>query len=93
MEREEVTALAYLAIRLIRRGVRNDLAGRDASKADEAARSSPRRLPSAWGERIRRLVPQSPLAAILRALAQEMQIDPSGRFGWKADISRGTAPC
>ena len=37
-EREEVAALVYLAIRLIRRSVRNDLAGRDASKADEAAR-------------------------------------------------------
>ena len=38
LERQEVTALAYLAIRLIRKGVRTDLAGRDASKADEAAR-------------------------------------------------------
>jgi hypothetical protein len=38
LEREEVAALAYLAIRLIRRSVRNDLAGRDASKADDAAR-------------------------------------------------------
>ena len=38
LEREEVAALAYLAIRLIRRSVRKDLAGREASKADEAAR-------------------------------------------------------
>jgi hypothetical protein len=38
LERKEVAALAYLAIRLIRRSIRNDLAGRDASKADEAAR-------------------------------------------------------
>lgn len=49
LEREEVAALAYLAIRLIRRGVRNDLAGRDASKADEAAR----RLAEAVSERLR----------------------------------------
>src|SRR5215212_7931725 len=38
LEAHEVTALAYLAIRLIRKRVRTDLAGRDASKADEAAR-------------------------------------------------------
>ena len=38
LEPHEVAALAYLAIRLIRKGVRTDLAGRDASKADEAAR-------------------------------------------------------
>jgi hypothetical protein len=38
LEPEEVAALAYLAIRLIRKGVRTDLAGRNASKADEAAR-------------------------------------------------------
>ncbi|GAA4751645.1 hypothetical protein GCM10023264_17980 [Sphingomonas daechungensis] len=49
LEPEEVAALAYLAIRLIRRGVRNDLAGRDASKADEAAR----RLAEAVSERLR----------------------------------------
>ena len=35
---EEVAALAYLAIRLASKGIRNDLAGRNASKADEAAR-------------------------------------------------------
>ena len=35
---DEVASLAYLAIRLASRGVRSDLAGRDASKADEAAR-------------------------------------------------------
>lgn len=34
----EVSDLAYLAIRLVRRGTRADLAARDASKADEAAR-------------------------------------------------------
>jgi hypothetical protein len=38
LERDEVVALVYLAIRLIRKGVRTDLAGRDATKADEAAR-------------------------------------------------------
>jgi hypothetical protein len=38
LEAHEVAALAYLAIRLIRKGVRTDLSGRDASKADEAAR-------------------------------------------------------
>ena len=48
LEREEVVALAYLAIRLIRRGVRTDLAGRDASKADEAAR----RLAEAVSDRL-----------------------------------------
>ena len=47
-QRDEVVALAYLAIRLIRRGVRNDLAGRDASKADEAAR----RLAEAVSDRL-----------------------------------------
>ena len=35
---EEVGALAYLAIRLASKGIRSDLAGRNASKADEAAR-------------------------------------------------------
>ena len=35
---EEVAALAYLAIRLASKGIRSDLAGRNASKADEAAR-------------------------------------------------------
>jgi hypothetical protein len=34
----EVSDLAYLAIRLISRGIRGDLAGRNAAKADEAAR-------------------------------------------------------
>jgi hypothetical protein len=48
LEREEVVALAYLAIRLIRRGVRTDLAGRDASKADEAAK----RLAEAVSDRL-----------------------------------------
>src|SRR4051812_6827790 len=38
LESEEVAALAYLAIRLVSRSVRMHLAGRDASKADEAAR-------------------------------------------------------
>ena len=38
MEADEVADLAYLAIRLISRGVRGDLAGRNAAKADEAAR-------------------------------------------------------
>lgn len=36
----EVADLAYLAIRLIRRGVRADLAARDAAKADKAARTA-----------------------------------------------------
>ena len=49
LEREEVAALAYLAIRLIRRSVRKDLAGREASKADEAAR----RLAEAVSDRLR----------------------------------------
>jgi hypothetical protein len=35
---DEVASLAYLAIRLASKGVRSDLAGRNASKADEAAR-------------------------------------------------------
>jgi hypothetical protein len=35
---DEVADLAYLAIRLASKGVRSDLAGRNASKADEAAR-------------------------------------------------------
>ena len=35
---EEVASLAYLAIRLASKGIRSDLAGRNASKADEAAR-------------------------------------------------------
>jgi hypothetical protein len=48
LEAHEVAALAYLAIRLIRKGVRTDLAGRDASKADEAAR----RLAEAVSERL-----------------------------------------
>lgn len=48
LEREEVAALAYLAIRLIRKGIRKDLAGRDASKADEAAR----RLAEAVSDRL-----------------------------------------
>ena len=39
----------HLAIRLIRRGVRNDLAGRDASKADDAAR----KLAEAVSERLK----------------------------------------
>jgi len=39
LEAQEVAALAYLAIRLVRKGVRTDFAGRDASKADEAART------------------------------------------------------
>jgi hypothetical protein len=39
LEPHEVAALAYLAIRLIRKGVRVDLASRDASKADDAART------------------------------------------------------
>jgi hypothetical protein len=38
LEMEEVRALAYLAIRLIGKGVRTDLAGRNAQKADEAAK-------------------------------------------------------
>ena len=35
---DEVADLAYLAIRLASRGVRTNLAGKDAAKADEAAR-------------------------------------------------------
>lgn len=35
---DEVAELAYLAIRLSRPSVRKDLAGRNAAKADEAAR-------------------------------------------------------
>ena len=38
LDAEEVANLAYLAIRLVRRGVRGDLAAREAAKADEAAR-------------------------------------------------------
>lgn len=38
LEADEVAALAYIAIRLASRGTRVDLAGRDAAKADEAAR-------------------------------------------------------
>lgn len=34
----EVADLAYLAIRLVRRGVRADLSAKDAAKADKAAR-------------------------------------------------------
>jgi hypothetical protein len=34
---EEVAAIAYLAIRLCSKGVRANLAGRNAAKADEAA--------------------------------------------------------
>lgn len=45
---EEVAALAYLAIRLIRKGIRTDLAGQNAAKADEAAR----RLAEAVSERL-----------------------------------------
>jgi len=37
-ESDEIAKLAYLAIRLISKGVRNDLAGRNAARADEAAR-------------------------------------------------------
>ena len=48
LERKEVAALAYLAIRLIRKGVRADFAGRDASKADQAAR----RLAEAVSDRL-----------------------------------------
>lgn len=36
---DEVADLAYLAIRLSRKAVRADLAGRDATKADAAART------------------------------------------------------
>ena len=46
--KHKVAALAYLAIRLIRKGIRNDLAGRDASKADEAAK----RLAEAVSQRL-----------------------------------------
>ena len=35
---EEVADLAYMAIRLVRRGVKADLAAREAAKADGAAR-------------------------------------------------------
>ena len=35
---DEVASLAYLAIRLARQSVRTDLSGRDASKADIAAK-------------------------------------------------------
>jgi hypothetical protein len=35
---DEVADLAYIAIRLAGQGVRTDLAGRNAAKADEAAR-------------------------------------------------------
>jgi len=35
---DEVAGIAYLAIRLASRGVRSDLAGKNASRADEAAR-------------------------------------------------------
>ena len=45
---EEIAALAYLAIRLIGKGVRSDLAGRNAAKADDAAR----RLAEAVSERL-----------------------------------------
>lgn len=38
LARDEVADLAYLAIRLASRGIRSDLAGRNAAKADEAAR-------------------------------------------------------
>ena len=38
LDADEVASLAYLAIRLARKSLRTDLAGRDASKADEAAR-------------------------------------------------------
>lgn len=38
LDTEEIATLAYLAIRLIGKGVRTDLAGRNAAKADEAAR-------------------------------------------------------
>ena len=38
MAPDEVASLAYIAIRLASRGVRVALAGRDAAKADEAAR-------------------------------------------------------
>jgi len=36
---EEIADLVYIAVRLIARGVRSDLADRDATKADEAART------------------------------------------------------
>ena len=35
---DEIADLAYIAIRLASRGIRADLAGRNAAKADEAAR-------------------------------------------------------
>ena len=35
---EEIADLAYMAIRLIRKGIRSDLSVRNAAKADEAAR-------------------------------------------------------
>lgn len=35
---DEIADLAYLAIRLASRGVRSDLAGRNAAKADKAAK-------------------------------------------------------
>jgi hypothetical protein len=38
LEADEVAALAYIAIRLATPGIRADLAGRNAAKADEAAR-------------------------------------------------------
>lgn len=38
LDADEVASLAYLAIRLARKTLRTDLAGRDASKADDAAR-------------------------------------------------------
>lgn len=43
---DEVADLAYIAIRLICRGVRIDLAGRNAAKADEAARKLARAVSS-----------------------------------------------
>jgi len=36
---EEIADLVYIAVRLIARGVRGDLADRDATKADKAART------------------------------------------------------
>lgn len=37
-EADEVASLAYLAIRLTRKSLRTDLSGRDAAKADAAAK-------------------------------------------------------